>query len=215
MKETELAQFFVNYLSCYDLYFEVDFHRCVDIVGILENKISIAVETKLHLNFCVLEQARYNAQHFNYSYIGIPLNNGISGIQRDICLMFGIGILVYDDRNSRFPVSEYLAPKLNRHCKIKRILSRLSNTNKLSLPGSKSGDGNKVTAFGQTVDTLKNFVRINPGCTLKQTIESDNFSHHYHSNTVAVSALATHIKNGVIKNIQIIDKKLYYVEYEK
>lgn len=212
MKETELAQFFVTYLSCYDLYFEVDFHRCVDIVGILDRKISIAVETKLHLNFEVIEQARYNSQYFNFSYIAVPLNHGFSNTQRDICLMFGIGILVYDDRNSRFPVSEYLAPKLNRHCKIKNILSRLSDTNKLSLPGSKSGDGNKVTAFGQTVDTLKNFVRINPGRTLKQAIENDDFSHHYHSNAVAVSALATHIKNGVIKNIQIIDKKLYYVE---
>jgi len=212
MKETELAQFFVAYLSCYDLYFEVDFHRCVDIVGILDRKISVAVETKLHLNFEVIEQARYNKQHFNFSYIAIPLNNGISGIQKDICTMFGIGILVYDDRNSRFPVSEYLAPKLNRHCKIKNILSRLSGTNKLSLPGSKSGDGNKVTAFGQTSEMLKNFVRMNPGRTLKQAIENDDFSHHYHSNTVAVSALATHIKNGVIKNIQIIDKKLYYVE---
>jgi len=212
MKETELAQFFVSYLSCYDLYFEVDYHRCVDIVGILDRKISVAVETKLHLNFEVIEQARYNRQHFNFSYIAIPLNRGISNTQRDICSMFGLGILVYDDRNSRFPVSEYLVPKLNRHCKIKNILSRLSDTNKLSLPGSKSGDGNKVTAFCQTVDTLKNFVRMNPGRTLKQAIENDDFSHHYHSNAVAVSALATHIKNGVIKNIQIIDKKLYYVE---
>jgi len=129
MKETELAQFFVTYLSCYDLYFEVDYHRCVDIVGILDKKISVAVETKLHLNFDVIEQARYNKQHFNFSYIAVPLNNGISGIQRDICTMFGIGILTYDYRNSRFPVSEYLAPKLNRHCKIKNILSRLSGTN--------------------------------------------------------------------------------------
>lgn len=215
MKETELAQFFVNYLSCYDLFFEVDYHRCVDIVGILNNKISIAVETKLHLNFCVIEQARYNTQHFNFSYIAIPLNNGISGIQRDICSMFGIGILVYDDRNSRFPVSEYLAPKLNRHCNIKNLLPRLSGANKLSLPGSKSGDGNKVTAFGQTVEKLKNFVRENPGQTLKKVIENDDFRHHYHSDTVAVSALATHIKNGVIKNVRIIDKKLYYVEAGK
>ncbi len=215
MKETELAQFFVNYLSSYDLYFEVDYYRCVDIVGILDKKISIAVETKLHLNFCVIEQARYNAQHFNYSYIAIPLGKGIGGIQKDICEMFGIGILVYDDRNSRFPVSEYLAPKLNRHCNIKNLLTRLSCANKLSLPGSKSGDGNKVTAFGQTVEALKNFVRENPGQTLKRVIENDDFRHHYLSNAVAVSALATHIKNGVVKNIRIIDKKLYYVEEEK
>lgn len=31
MKETDLAQHFVNYFSCYDLYFEVDYGRCVEI----------------------------------------------------------------------------------------------------------------------------------------------------------------------------------------
>jgi len=203
MKETELAKFFVTYLSCYDLYFEVDFHRCVDIVGILDRKISIAVETKLHLNFEVIEQARYNSQHFNFSYIAVPLNHGITHIQKVICELFGIGILVWDERNERFPVFEYLPPKLNRYCKIQRILARLSNINKLSLPGSQSGDGNKITAFGQTVEKLKDCVRRWPGQTLKTIIDSDEMSHHYRSDSIARSALATHIKSGLIKNIEI------------
>lgn len=207
MKETELAQIFVDYLSDYDLYFEVDFYRSVDIVA-LKNNISAAFEVKTSFNFKVLEQAIANREHFNYSYIAVP-EFGDSYFKIQMCKDYGLGLLVYRDKydyGSRGKVAEYVKPKLNRISN-ESLRSRLSKSNKLSLPGSKSGDGTKITAFGVTVESLTKYVARNNGCTMKDAIQ--NISHHYSSCTVAVSCLARYIQKGVIKNIELNKGKLF------
>ena len=113
MKETELAQKFVEYLKIYDLYFEVDYYRSVDIVA-LNGNISIALEVKTSFNFKVFEQALENRNHFNYSYIAIPDFRDDS-IQRKLCEDYGIGLLAYDSKRGYGDVREYVHPKLNRH----------------------------------------------------------------------------------------------------
>lgn len=197
MKETELAQHFVEYLSCFDLYFEVDYYRSVDIVAIADN-YAAAIEVKTSFNFKVLEQAIGNAKYFHYSYIAVPRFRD-SSFQKQLCKDYGVGLLVYD----RFQniVREIVKPKLNRHADLERLKRSVCERNKLSLPGSKSGDSTVITAFGVTVDNLTNYVRRQPNCTLKEAVEKIN--HHYDTNQLARSNLAQWIRSGVIKNVKL------------
>lgn len=197
MKETELAQKFVEYLSAFDLYFEVDYYRSVDIVALSES-ISSAFEVKTTFNFKVFEQALGNRPHFNYSYICVPdFNDRI--IQRKLCEDYGIGLLCYDATGGYSDVREIVHPKLNRHTNNKKLVEQLHERNKRSLPGSKSGDSAKITAFGVTVENAIRYVRRHPGCTLKEMV--DNIGHHYDSNILARKNLYQWIYKGVIKEI--------------
>jgi len=197
MKETELAQHFVNYLSSFDLYFEVDYYRSVDIVAVADN-YAAAIEVKTSFNFKVLEQAISNAKYFHYSYIAVPYFGG-SSFQQQLCKDYGIGLLVYFHFENI--VREVVKPKLNRHADLTKLKRRVCERNKLSLPGSKSGDSTVITAFGVTVDSLTRYVTRHPNCTLKDAVEKIN--HHYDTNQLARSNLAQWIRNGVIKNIKL------------
>jgi hypothetical protein len=197
MKETELAQHFVEYLSCFDLYFEVDYYRSVDIVAVADN-YAAAIEVKTSFNFKVLEQAISNAKYFHYSYIAVPYFGG-SSFQQQLCKDYGIGLLVYFHFENI--VREIVKPKLNRHADLARLKKRVCERNKQSLPGSKSGDSTKITAFGVTVDNLTIYVMRHPNCTLKDAVEKIN--HHYDTNQLARTNLAQWIRKGVIKNIEI------------
>lgn len=197
MKETELAQHFVNYLSSFDLYFEVDYYRSVDIVAVAE-KYAAAIEVKTSFNLKVLEQAIENAKHFHYSYIAVP-RFWDSSFQKQLCKDYGIGLIVYDHFQNI--VSERVKPKLNRHADLARLRGRLCERSKQSLPGSKSGDSTVITAFGVTVDNLTTYVRRHPNCTLKEAVEKIN--HHYSTNQLARTNLAQWIRNGVIKDIKL------------
>ena len=109
MKETELAQKFINSLSdIYDLYFEVG---TMDIVG-KQGNIVTAIEVKKQLNFKVIEQAYYNIPNANYSYIAVPQQYKQNNFAYTICETFGIGVLLYNEDYDS--VYERIKPKLNR-----------------------------------------------------------------------------------------------------
>ena len=207
MTEIELAKKFIDYLSCYDLYFEVDYGRCVDIVGISNNK-SISVEVKTSFNFKVLEQAIDNKPKFSYSYIAVPFFKD-SFFQQSLCKDYGIGLLVYKEHayHEEDIVAQIVAPKLNRNANIEKLLGRLHDWNKKSLAGSRSGDSTKITAFGVTVSNLKRYVQRHEGCLIKEAITG--ISHHYRSDELARSSIYVYINSGVIKDLYIEKKKIY------
>lgn len=209
MKETELAQKFVDYLSAYDLYFEVDYYRSVDIVALC-GITSASFEVKTTFNFKVFEQALENRKHFNYSYIAVPAFNDWI-IQRRLCEDYGIGLLVYDATRGYNDIREVVHPKLNRHTNNKRLIESLREYNKRSLPGSKSGDSVKITAFGVTVENAIRYVSRHPGCSLKEMV--DNIAHHYDSNILARKNLYQWIHKKVIKElVWMPGDKLYLAE---
>lgn len=206
MDETRLAQKFVNYFSCYDLYFEVDYYRCIDIVAINGN-VSMAIEVKRNFNFNVLDQAIQNQPYFNLSFIAVP-EFIKSRIQETICRDYGIGLLVFRYKNGREYVEQWMKPKLNRHpINHGNLKSRLHDYNKQSIPGSRSGDGGKITAFGVTVEKIITYVKRNPGKSIKEVIES--VTHHYTNDQAAISAANKYIRIGVIKELEILDRKVY------
>jgi len=205
MKETELAQKFVDYLSDFDLYFEVDYYRSVDIVA-MNGRISAAYEVKTTFNFKVLEQAIENAKHFNYSYIAVPeFKDGF--IQLRLCRDYGIGLLMYDNKHGYHDVREWIHPRLNRHVDNDSLIEFFRPENKLSKPGAQSGDGEKITAFQITVDNAVRYVQRHPGCKIKEMI--NEISHHYSSDKLACTNIYGRIYQGVIKELRIDHGKLY------
>ena len=198
MKETELAQHFVKYLSCYDLYFEVN---GVDIVA-RNPPLLIAYEVKITFNFRVIEQALHNKPYFHYSYICVPVIRGYNNVQKRICEEFGLGLLQY---SPVMGVQESIAPKLNRKALTHRIF--LHKYQKEAIPGAPTGEANVMTPFKFTVKELTKYVSHNPGCSVKQAI--NGIKHHYRKDTVAINCVYQYLKSGVIDSVYLKDRKLF------
>lgn len=205
MTEIDLAKKFIEYLSCYDLYFEVGtVSGCVDIVA-KNGPILIAYEVKTSLNFQVLEQAKRNRHNFHYSYICVPYPKGGINFQRELCQMLGIGILTWRQWDG---VIEWLAPEFNRKAWAKHV--RLHEYQKNSIAGSSSGG--RATPFSITVDNMVKFVKRHPGCSIKEMISG--ISHHYHSDSGAISSTYQWLRRGVIDQI-ILEKGRLYLPDER
>lgn len=203
MKETELAQHFVEYLSdMYDLYFEVG---TIDIVG-KKGNIVIAVEVKKALNFKVIQQAYDNIRSAHYSYVAVPISSVKNNpFALKICEEFGIGVLEYNEEFAS-KIREKVKPKLNRKAHT-QYAKRLTSESiyKRTTPGAKSGD--TITAFSVTVENLEYYVRQHHGCFIKDALNS--ITHHYGSISSAISCIIQYIDRGVIKTIRRDGNKLY------
>ena len=124
--------------------------------------------------------------------------------KKKLCSDYGIGLLVYSTRNNK--VEQIVGAKLNR-IKSTKLLSRLTDYNKKSLPGSKSGDSSKITAYSVTCDNMRHYVQRHTGCTIKEMM--DNISHHYENDRSAVSNAYQCLHNGYVKGIEKRNGKLY------
>ena len=210
MKETDLAQKFVDYLSCYDLYFEVNsLGGCVDIVAVTPSKVVIAYEVKTSFNFKVIEQAYYNKPYFHLSYIAIPYSR-LLYIQEQICRDYGIGLIRYNPHNYKNTIEQIIAPALNRKAPINRL--RLHEYQKRSIPGS-SSNGDRITPFKITVENMVHYVKRYPGCSMKQMFSE--ISHHYHSDKGAITSTYQWLRRGIINEVVLRDGKLFLSEMEK
>ena len=205
MKETELAQKFIDYLSCYDLYFEVGSGGgyCVDIVAVTPNNLMIGYEVKTSLNFKVIEQAYCNKPYFHMSYIAVPWSRDMS-FQERICRDYGIGVLLYNPNHYREPVYQIIAPEFNRKAITK--YTRLHEYQKRSIAGTAS-NGDRITPFKITVENMENYVRRHPGCSMKQMFSE--ISHHYHSDRGAITSMYQWLNKGVIKGVELRDGGLF------
>lgn len=210
MKETELAQHFVEYLSdMYDLYFEVG---TIDIVG-KKNNIVIAVEVKKVFNFKVIQQAYDNIRASHYSYVAVPSSSAKNNpFALKICEEFGIGVLLYNDNSSDTTIIEKIKPKLHRKAYTKYAKELKSDSMyKRTTPGAKSGD--TITAFSVTVENLEAYVCRHNGCSIKDALNS--IKHHYGSISSARSCIIQYIDRGVIKTIHRNGDKLYILNNRK
>lgn len=203
MKETELAAKFIEYLSDFDLYFEVQSGNIVDIVAV-KGKYTSAFEVKTSFGLAVLEQAFNNLRSFNYSYCAVPKTRyGISRFAEKICLNEGIGVLTYDPVFRIF--KEVIKPRLNRKPKYVPILQ---DYQKLSQAGSQS---NRITAFKNTVYEICRFVKMNgDGYPLKQVLSKVNF--HYETLTSARNNMYQWINNGVVTELRLEKGKLFLTD---
>lgn len=212
MKEIELAEYFVNYLSNFDLYFEIPIFQ-TDIVA-KDGNILMSFEVKTTLNFKVIEQAEHATHFFNYSYICVPKSKDMN-FQGKICAMFGIGILTYDPHGYRGQVEEYQKARLFRHpFGIKKyILTCLQEYTKKSLPGASGNNGTTITPFKLTIEEIVRYLRRgHNGALLKDVYE--NVDNHYSSLSGAKSCLYQWIRRGIITEFYIEKSRLYLSEFD-
>lgn len=194
MKETELAQHFIDFFSDHDIYKEVPYCGIIDIVAV-KAKIVTAIEVKCSLNFDVIEQAVKNIGCSNYSYIAVPLPKSKS-FAYQICKNMGIGVLCLTVNGRNLNVVELVKPKLNR--KVSSL--KLEVWMKESVSGSKN---DRMTAFKNTVRELKQYLERRPDKKALPKDAINGISHHYGSVTSARTSLFTMIDRGVITDFRL------------
>ena len=121
MKETELAQKFIEHFADWNLYYEVSSPvGSTDIVAI-KHPVYISIEVKTSFSLAVIEQAVKNKPYYNYSYVAVPYSRN-SYFAEVICKSYGIGVLKYkpDNRYGNH-IFEAVTPLLNRKAPTKYI----------------------------------------------------------------------------------------------
>jgi hypothetical protein len=210
MKETELARHFVEYLSCYDLYYEVECSGGrVDILA-MNSSIRIAYEVKTSFNFKVMEQAINHKPYFHYSYVACPYFKD-NYFQKGLCRDYGIGLILCNANEwMRGNIEEVVRPKLNRHPKT-AFRHELDKSYKESIPGCSGAEGGRITPFKVTVDNMIKYIFYHPGCSLKEMFKE--VEHHYASDTGAKSSMYNWLSGGkLIPEIKIESGKLFLTE---
>lgn len=211
MKETEFAKYFIDYLSCYDLYFEVGaLSGCVDIVAI-DGKLMMAYEVKTSFNFKVIEQAIGNKMAFHYSYVCVPYHRD-NYFQQKICRDYGIGVLQwrqYGGKHYQHEIREIITPVLNRKAITKH--NHIHEYQKNSIAGCASS-GDRITPFKITVENIVTYVRHHPDVPLKQVISA--ISHHYGNDKTATSCIYQWLRKGIIKEVELTNGKLNLKQIE-
>jgi hypothetical protein len=201
MKETELAQKFIDYFSDFEIYKEVLSNAgCCDIV-VKDHHIITAIEVKTCFNFKVVEQAISNKRCYHYSYVATPTNP--NRIQEMICDKFGIGILVYDKECYWEPVYEKLRAVFNR--KIKQ--PKLEEYMKRSVAGSQH---ERITKFSNTVDEIKNFLKRSGPIKLSELF-TKTMKYHWSSHHSARNCFTEYVRRKIIKGIEIKDGVVYLI----
>jgi predicted RecB family endonuclease len=198
MTEVELAAKFVEYLSDFDLYFEVQVAgKIVDIVAV-KKPIILAVEVKTSFSMTVISQAFYNRHLFHYTYVAVPKTD--NRFAKYVCENYGIGVLEYDEKKKR--VKETIVPKLYRKAFIAGI--RLNDFNKLSVPGCKGG---RYTPFKEMIKGIVIHLQRHDGELFKDIFA--NLQITYKTLSAFKAGMYKWTRKGVITEFYIEKGKLY------
>lgn len=219
--EAELAKPIVAWFSeqGFEVYQEVELStggNRADIVAVCGKKI-VVVETKLTLGLKVIEQAWRWTRQAHLVYCGVPIGAGgrDNWFALKVATDYGLGVLqvsVRDDYWSvklptdqpvkRYEVSEK-KPATFQHQElydVKRFLDSLGEGHK-TFAEAGNNSGRRWTPFQQTCMNLTEYVKNNPGATIKETI--DAVKHHYSSTATARACMMKYITSGVVKDIRV------------
>lgn len=196
--ESEVAEVVVRSLKDlhYEVYCEVEIAGFrADIVGVL-NKHVLIVEVKNQLTLDVLGQAIDRRRYAHYSVAAFPMPKDPQGYKKvvlsSVSTDTGIGIWAVNRRS----VKEMFLPSLNKKGWTKKTLGCLRDEQKDQKAGVNNGHW---SPFRDTKEALIEFVRKNPGCSLRDAIRG--VDHHYKRFNTAYSCLSKYISNGTIKEI--------------
>ena len=111
----------------------------------------------------------------------------------------GIGLIEYHYNDF---INERIKPNVKKNkCKALTLFENSKN----SIPGCKHGK--RETAFSTTKDNILEYVKNNPGKKLSEII--CNIKHHYTSNSNGINSIRQYIKNGIIKELDNDNGKIY------
>lgn len=205
--EQEVAEVVVAWLEAlaHDVYQEVTVSGGVaDIVSRIGAETWI-VEVKTSLSLALVAQAMGRRRLAHRVYIAAPYTRNLRDVE-SICRAVGIGLLTVatGDFNSK-----YDAPRVQVQCESQRhnrrpvaLTSKLVAEHKTHAKAGAIGAGGRWTPFRNTCERLAEYVRRNPGTTLKEAIT--HVEHHYASAAGARSSLAKWIENGTVVGVQLV-----------
>ena len=207
MKESELAQKFIDYFSeGYEIFKEVPGRGIIDIVLRNEDTLT-AIEVKNKLSFDVIEQAAGNLPYVNFSYVAVPRPRGMT-FAMQVCHKYGIGVLTYENIVFDGGIHEWIAPE--RHEIVNGFQLELADWMKKSVAGSQN---ERMTSFKYTIENICRYLERNDGAKLQESLENVIF--HWSNITCAKSAVYQWIKKGVIKEFELRDGHLFLTEAGK
>lgn len=195
-RETEIAEILISYLkkNGWEIYQEVlILDRVLDILAIKNGKYW-AIECKNAINLEVFEQAYYWQHYFDYISICTPhpkpkYKRKLS-IAKTIAKKLEIGFFVVSiNKNCK----EIIKAK-KKDAKLKSQVKIFEEQKTYAKAGSKNG---YFTPFKKTCQNLENYVKDNPGTSLKDAIL--NIDHHYKNTNSAFFSLQKLLMSGQIQ----------------
>ena len=208
--EVELAKPVIDWLTDlrWDVYQEVSLGyamACADIVAV-QNRIVWVIESKRSFTLDLIEQARSHCRYAHYISVAVPWNSAChSRMARDVCNWLGIGVLAV--RQAGYPsdsprVHELDVPKLHRRAWASKFLDVLRPEHKtFAEAGNANGRRFSLSPFQQTCIAIANYVRVHPGASLKDVI--DSIDTHYASTATARSCIAKWASAGKIRGVRV------------
>lgn len=194
--ESVLAEKVVKYLrgEGWTVYPEVQvrsFGAVADIVAVRGEEVMV-IETKTNFGLGVLGQAYAWKRYANYVAIGVPYSKRKTKAREfghQVCWTMSIGLITVDPVTGH--VQEKLAPKKTENPDTKVILNTLTEKHKTY---AKAGNADKkyLTKFKITCDNLRDYIRENPDCCLRDAVA--NIKHHYKNDASACRSIGKQIQ---------------------
>lgn len=200
MKEAALAKVIMDRLidDGWDCYPEAEFKTYSGRADIAakRGRILWVVECKTTLGLGVIAQARAWKGYANYRSVAVPKGRYTKSrsMAIEVCSLLGIGVLeVYEEgfTNPKKMVRESVRPRLDRKIGGK-FVDLLHEDMKRYAPGSTSDKGYS-TPWKRTMDAAVAFIQRQPGCTVRELL--DSIDHHYHSLSSAKTAVPNWLRD--------------------
>lgn len=210
--EAQVAAVVVGWLEArgYDVYQEVELRAGgirADIVARRGPELTI-VETKTSASIALLYQVMERRRFAHRIYVAVPVR---AREMVDVCKELGIGVL----RVHIGPEYEqsWNPDRCEEECDSRRwnsrplkLASRLVPEHKTACAAG-SPTGGHWSRWRDTCAQLARVVAAQPGVGLKDAIQQTK--HHYSSGRVAISTMATHIREGQLPGVELRDGALW------
>jgi hypothetical protein len=211
--EIELAEKVVIWLKeqGWIIYQEVTYESIADVVAI-KNDVIWIIECKTSFGLKIINQALNWIGCANFISIAIPYLSSYNQKRISNYLPIGIIEVKKESNNNHYINVVKEAPEQEDISELNYFKKRLYEKQKT---WAKAGNnqGKRHTAFQDTVEQIYNYLKLNPGSTLKQIIT--NIHHHYHKDQTAQCAISQWISKGIIKNIIVHREGKKYLYHYK
>lgn len=228
IKESDLAKAVIKFLSQdgWDIYQEVQCgEKIADIVAVRDG-ITMIVECKTTFGIQLMEQVLWwrQMQAANFICVATPsYKNQDDTVRKWFLRQTGIGHIKINFQNKTFQqVLDYLpsnyatAPTLIRNSNFLNIKDYLHEAQKTYAEAG-NNNGKRWTPFTQTREEIYNFVKKNPGCSIKEMMR--HIKHHWATDQSAYCCLTKYLGNDPIPFIRVErdgkSYKLYYCDGSK
>ena len=182
ISEVEMGEHLVGWVSSkgWEVYQEVQFRwgsKVADVIAVNDQNEVWVIEIKTSLSLQVLEQA-FSWNEVHYKSIAVPHSRRRSNFGYMVAKKFDLGVILVTPDYVEERVKPVRLEPDEKNVKTYR-LDRLTELHKnYSKAGSKSGG--YLTPYKYSIMEVKKYIEENPGCTIKQMVDSLGAMHWAH-----------------------------------